>query len=114
MALRSGCSRFAAALLALVGSAHADSPAFDLSGPRVEVKVTRGGKTLPISMVAPNRERDIPTPAQTSLDYTDCPNQPQDGNFRAKEARDLPDSEPPILPGPQFYIRFCQQRQTVR
>src|ERR1022692_4679405 len=51
MALRSGCSRFAAALLALAVSAHADTAAFDLSGPRVEVKVTRGGKTLPISKV---------------------------------------------------------------
>ncbi len=52
MALRSGCSCFAAALLALAPTAHADTAAFDLSGPRVEVKVTRGGKTLPISQVA--------------------------------------------------------------
>ena len=50
--MRSGCARFAAALLALAVSAQADSAAFDLSGPRVEVKVTRGGKTLPISEVA--------------------------------------------------------------
>ena len=33
--------------------AHADGgPAFDLDGPRIQVKVTRAGKTLPIAMVA--------------------------------------------------------------
>jgi len=36
--------------LAAVGFAYADS-SFDLSGPRMEVKVTRAGKTLPISEV---------------------------------------------------------------
>jgi hypothetical protein len=30
---------------------RADNPAFDLSGPRLEVKVTRAGKTLPVSQV---------------------------------------------------------------
>src|SRR5450631_4290643 len=42
-----------AAVLALVGAvcAHADPAPFDLSGPVLEVKVTRGVKTLPISEV---------------------------------------------------------------
>ena len=31
--------------------ARADNPAFDLSGPRLELKVTRAGKTLPVSQV---------------------------------------------------------------
>ena len=31
--------------------AHADTAAFDLSGPQIQVRVTRGGKTLPISQV---------------------------------------------------------------
>ena len=31
--------------------AHADAAAFDLTGPRLELKVTRAGKTLPISQV---------------------------------------------------------------
>jgi hypothetical protein len=42
------------ALLALfwpATSARADNAAFDLAGPRVEMKVTRGGKPLPISEV---------------------------------------------------------------
>jgi hypothetical protein len=42
------------ALLALfwpATSARADNAAFDLTGPRVEMKVTRGGKPLPISEV---------------------------------------------------------------
>jgi len=30
---------------------RADNPAFDLSGPRLELKVTRAGKTLPVSQV---------------------------------------------------------------
>ena len=30
---------------------RADSAAFDLAGPRIEVRVTRAGKTLPISRV---------------------------------------------------------------
>jgi len=40
----------AAALLS-VSAADADTAAFDLPGPRLEVKVTRSGKTLPISEV---------------------------------------------------------------
>src|ERR1700749_3137349 len=40
-------------LLFAIRSAHADGgPAFDLDGPRIQVKVTRAGKTLPIAMVA--------------------------------------------------------------
>ena len=52
---KSGYSRFVLVILAsllLGGSfARADGPAFDLSGPRLELKVTRAGKTLPISQV---------------------------------------------------------------
>src|SRR6201994_279829 len=40
-------------LLFAVRSAHADGgPAFDLDGPRIQAKVTRAGKTLPIGTVA--------------------------------------------------------------
>jgi hypothetical protein len=39
------------ALLLLSSYGRADSAAFDLPGPRIEVKVTRSGKTLPISEV---------------------------------------------------------------
>jgi hypothetical protein len=40
-------------LLFTVRLAHADGgPAFDLDGPRIQAKVTRGGKTLPIGTVA--------------------------------------------------------------
>ncbi len=40
-------------LLLAVRLAHADSgPAFDLDGPRIQAKVTRAGKTLPIGTVA--------------------------------------------------------------
>ena len=48
-------ARFAAAatlLLALVVSARADNNSFDLLGPRIEMKVSRNGKSLPISQVA--------------------------------------------------------------
>src|SRR5437773_9485058 len=38
-------------VLTSVNSVHADTAAFDLSGPRVDVRVTRGDKTLPISSV---------------------------------------------------------------
>jgi len=41
----------AAILLLFVGCAYADPAAFDLPGPKIEVKVTRSGKTLPISQV---------------------------------------------------------------
>ena len=37
--------------LALGKVLRADSAAFDLSGPRIDVRVTRGGKTLPIAQV---------------------------------------------------------------
>src|SRR6266853_2389572 len=40
------------ALLCIPRSARADNAAFDLGGPRVEMKVSRGGKPLPISDVA--------------------------------------------------------------
>ena len=40
-----------AALFLLCSYGLADSTAFDLPGPRIEVKVTRSGKTLPISQV---------------------------------------------------------------
>lgn len=45
------CVMWTAALLAGASLAHADGAAFDLTGPRVEVKVTRGGKPLAISAV---------------------------------------------------------------
>jgi hypothetical protein len=41
----------AAAVLLLLSPARADSAAFDLPGPHIEIKVTRSGKTLPISQV---------------------------------------------------------------
>ena len=52
MCSRFGGLRLVMVLLALGGLVHADPAAFDLSGPRVEVKVTRSGKTLPIAQVA--------------------------------------------------------------
>ena len=48
-------TRFAVAatvVLALCLSARADNNSFDLLGPRIEMKVTRNGKPLPISQVA--------------------------------------------------------------
>src|SRR5271156_799870 len=39
-------------LFAYAGFAHADGAAFDLAGPPVEMRVTREGKTLPISRTA--------------------------------------------------------------
>src|SRR2546421_12775301 len=38
-------------VLTSVNSVHGDTAAFDLSGPRIDVRVTRGDKTLPISQV---------------------------------------------------------------
>src|SRR4030095_9470278 len=38
-------------LFARTTRVRADTAAFDLSGPRIEIKVTRGNKTLPISQV---------------------------------------------------------------
>ncbi len=46
------CFHLLIVLLVGTGAAHADTAAFDLSGPRVEMRVTRNGKTLPISAVA--------------------------------------------------------------
>lgn len=43
--------RLVPSLLLLGGWVLADSAAFDLPGPRIEVKVTRAGETLPISEV---------------------------------------------------------------
>jgi len=43
--------RLALFLFTFMNFVRADTAAFDLSGPRIEVKVTRGGKTLPISQV---------------------------------------------------------------
>src|SRR5260370_10161591 len=40
------------AVLCLPSSVCADNAAFDLTGPRVEMKISRGGKALPISDVA--------------------------------------------------------------
>ncbi len=50
MVLRLGRA-LALALLFLSGVAFADTAAFDLPGPHVEVRVTRGGKELPIAEV---------------------------------------------------------------
>src|SRR5437762_12283353 len=38
-------------VLTSVNSVRADTAAFDLSGPRIDVRVTRGDKTLPIAQV---------------------------------------------------------------
>ncbi|MFZ0637091.1 MAG: hypothetical protein WA755_15730 [Candidatus Acidiferrales bacterium] len=46
------CFHLLIVLLVGAGAAHADTAAFDLSGPRVGMRVTRNGKTLPISAVA--------------------------------------------------------------
>ena len=49
---------FAGLLVSLLpaSKARADNAAFDLIGPRIEMKVTRGGKPLPISQV-PNLQQ---------------------------------------------------------
>jgi hypothetical protein len=46
------CACILAALLTLPICAWADNNSFDLLGPRIEMKVTRNGKVLPISEVA--------------------------------------------------------------
>jgi len=46
------CLTLFAAFLAVSASARADNNSFDLLGPRLEIKVTRDGKPLPISEVA--------------------------------------------------------------
>jgi hypothetical protein len=50
--------RAAAAFLLLLGYAWGDGSAFDLPGPKIEVKVSRAGKTLPISQVPNLRAGD--------------------------------------------------------
>jgi len=40
-----------AGMAALAGSARADAPSFDLAGPSIDMRVARGGHTLPISQV---------------------------------------------------------------
>ncbi len=50
MAVRSN-SYLLLLLFAFVSSAQAGTAAFDLPGPRIEVRVTRAGKTLPVSEV---------------------------------------------------------------
>jgi hypothetical protein len=51
MGFRSVPWHLAIVLLALASSTQAGTAAFDLPGPRVEVRITRAGKTLPISQV---------------------------------------------------------------
>jgi hypothetical protein len=51
MTLRSGLLHLLLAALVLTSSAFADTAAFDLAGPHIAIKVTRAGKTLPISEV---------------------------------------------------------------
>jgi hypothetical protein len=52
MFLKSGYLRLLLVSVLLSGAfLRADNPAFDLSGPRLELKVTRAGKTLPVSQV---------------------------------------------------------------
>ena len=43
---------FALLICVRAGISHADGAAFDLAGPPVEMRVTRDGKTLPISRIA--------------------------------------------------------------
>jgi hypothetical protein len=50
--LLEGLSTALLVLLCVPNSARADNAAFDLTGPRVEMKVSRGGRPLPISDVA--------------------------------------------------------------
>ena len=59
MVLRLGfLCRIVVILLSLEALALADTAAFDLPGPQVEVRVTRGGKQLPISQVPNLQEGD--------------------------------------------------------
>jgi hypothetical protein len=51
MISQSGFLRLLLLLFALIDFVRADTAAFDLSGPQIDVRVTRGGKTLPISQV---------------------------------------------------------------
>jgi hypothetical protein len=59
MVLRLGVvSRVLLALLSLPALVSAETAAFDLPGPQVEVRVTRGDKQLPISQVPNLQEGD--------------------------------------------------------
>jgi hypothetical protein len=51
MALRLGSVRYIMPLLVFAPLIDADTAAFDLAGPAIQVRVTRGGQTLPISEV---------------------------------------------------------------
>src|SRR5258706_7190216 len=51
MDLRTVSSRLPLALFFLTTLAHADTAAFDLTGPSIDIRVKRAGKTLPISQV---------------------------------------------------------------
>ncbi|MHB1022080.1 MAG: hypothetical protein ACYC46_13390 [Acidobacteriaceae bacterium] len=51
MPMKTGWLRFCVVVLALTGCTLADSTTFDLTGPKIEVTVTRAGKTLPIAEV---------------------------------------------------------------
>jgi len=57
MALRLSSVRYVMALV-LAPLVHADTAAFDLPGPAIQMRVTRGTKTLPIAEV-PNLEPKI-------------------------------------------------------
>ena len=57
MILRRSYFLFASILLATANLARAGNAEFDLPGPRIEVRVTRAGKSLPISQV-PNLQPD--------------------------------------------------------
>lgn len=51
MTFRSVPRRLLLFLFTFISFVRADPAVFDLSGPRIEIKVTRGGKTLPIAQV---------------------------------------------------------------
>jgi hypothetical protein len=51
MVLRLSSLRLVLLLLLVTRIAHADAPAFDLTGPQIDVRVTRAGKTLPIANI---------------------------------------------------------------
>lgn len=47
-----GCGALLLAAMAMAGTARADGSRFDLVGPSLQMKVTRGGKSLPVASVA--------------------------------------------------------------
>ena len=57
MILRRNCFLLALLLIAISNLARAGTAEFDLPGPRIEVRVTRAGKSLPIAQV-PNLQPD--------------------------------------------------------